>query len=419
MSDLRHVAGLAALMMSLTLALSSGEAWSQQPAAAPPAGQPAQPFAPQWAMMAGWDVFAKKGCGKCHAVRGAGGQVGPDLARLQPEGGFFDLGAALWNHLPRMGAKMREAGIQRPELTPLEMSNLTAFLFTARYGDESGRSAEGKRLFSVKGCRDCHSVGGDGGSVGPALDPLKRMNSPVLVAAAMWNHGPKMAEAMRAKGITRPIFKKRELADVVAYIVSAATDGGGQTAQVIPGTPERGDTLLTERGCRQCHRVAGKGGDLGPALGAGKHHVSLTEFAGLMWNHSPAMWARMKERGVGMPQLSGQDMADIVAYLYTTHYFDPAAGNTARGQQLVKSKGCLTCHSVRGKGGQAAADFASSTAVSSPAGVVAGMWNHSRMMEREAEKQAATLPALTGQELADISRYLGSLARGAAVPKPK
>ncbi len=46
--------------------------------------------------------------------------------------------------------------------------------------------------------------------------------------------------------------------------------------------------------------------------------------------------------------------------------------------------------------------------------------NHSRLMEREAAKQAVPLPALTGQELADISRYLGSLARaGGAGARPK
>ena len=41
-------------------------------------------------------------------------------------------------------------------------------------------------------------------------------------------------------------------------------------------------------------------------------------------------------------------------------------------------------------------------------------------MEREAEKQAVMLSALSGWELADISRYLGSLARvGGASQKPR
>ena len=171
---------------------------------------PPQPFAPDWAMLAGWDVFEKKSCGRCHSVRGAGGKVGPDLARVSSSSGFFDLGAAMWNHLPRMGARMREAGIDRPTLTATDVSNLLAFLFTAAYGEELGDPKAGEGLFASKGCAQCHAVGGKGASVGPALDVLKGSNSPVLVAAAMWNHGPRMAEAMKAKGIERPTFKDRE-----------------------------------------------------------------------------------------------------------------------------------------------------------------------------------------------------------------
>ncbi|MBI4594580.1 MAG: cytochrome c, partial [Candidatus Rokubacteria bacterium] len=87
------------------------------------------------------------------------------------------------------------------------------------------------------------------------------------------------------------------------------------------------------------------------------------------------------------------------------------------GGELVQAKGCLTCHSVRGKGGKVAADFATSTVVRAPASLVAGMWNHSRLMEGQAEKQQVPWPVLNGQELADISAYFVSLSKPAA-PKP-
>jgi len=122
------------------------------------------------------------------------------------------------------------------------------------------------------------------------------------------------------------------------------------------------------------------------------------------------MWAKMKERGIDVPQLTGQDMADVVAHLYTSHYFDRLTGQVARGQRLVQAKGCVTCHSIRGKGGSVSADFATSTVVGSPSGVIAAMWNHGPRMEGQAQKQEIELPVLTGQELADITRYLGSLA---------
>lgn len=407
----RRTTGLAAaaVMVALLGLLAPAIAQPTQP----PAQQaPAQPFAPQWAMLAGWDLFGTKGCGTCHSIRGVGGVVGPDLARTAATS-FFDLGAAMWNHLPRMGARMREARVERATLTPTELANLVAFLFTAQYFDPAGDARKGERLFTDKACVQCHAVGGTGGNVGPALDRLKRANSPVLVAAAMWNHGPRMAEAMRARGIPRPTFEGQELVDLIAYIVSAAKDGAGETEQVVPGTPDRGRKLFADRKCAACHAVAGKGPKIGPDLGRPGHHISLTQFAARMWNHGPAMAARMKERGIDVPVLGGQDMADILAFLYTSHYFDER-GSAARGQQLVQAKGCLTCHSVRGRGGKVAADFATSTVVRTPTGFVAGLWNHSKLMEAQAEKQRVAWPELSGQDLADLSAYFGSLARSRA-----
>jgi len=142
--------------------------------------------------------------------------VGPDLGRIETGKSFFELGAAMWNHLPRMGARMREARVERPTLTPRELSDLIAFLFTAQYYDEQGDAAAGQEVFRAKGCIRCHVVGGTG--VGITLDTMKSANSPVLVAAAMWNHGPEMAETMKDKGIPRPKFEGREMVDLIAYV---------------------------------------------------------------------------------------------------------------------------------------------------------------------------------------------------------
>jgi mono/diheme cytochrome c family protein len=397
-----------ALAAALVLAVASG-AHAQQPPAA------GEPFAPAWRMLAGFDVFAAKGCGQCHAIRGMGPVTGPDVARMSSGTGFFDIGAALWNHLPRMGEEMRKARVERPTLTPREAGDLIAFVFTAQYHDASGDPKAGERQFAAKGCAQCHALGGMGAGVGPALDPLKRANSPVLVAAAMWNHGPEMADAMKAQGIERPTLTGKEMLDIIAYVVARARDAGGDTAQVVPGTPAKGQKLFSERRCVTCHAVAGKGGRVGPDLGRAGHHMSLTEFSARMWNHGPKMWAAMKERRLAVPKLSGQDTADILAYLFSAHYFDRRA-SAQRGGGLVQQR-CTSCHSVRGKGATVAADFAKSTVVGTPESVVAAMWNHGARMEAAAQK--AQLPTLTGAELADITAFLNSLAKPAPKSTPK
>ena len=377
--------------------------------------QPPTQVPAEWTMVPGWTVFVDKGCGTCHRVRGVGdGTVGPDLAGLRASRGLFELGAAMWNHLPRAGAAMHDLGIQRPQLTPLEFSSLAAFLFTTQYYEASGDPVKGSRLFTAKSCAQCHAVGGRGDSAGPALDSFKRSSSPVLMAAAMWNHGPQMAKAIDASGIVWPTFRRTELTDLVAYLVTAAQDQGGETERVVPGTPERGEKLFADRGCATCHAVgAQKKTTTAPRLATQAFHVSAGEFAGLMWNHGPKMWAAMRERALTVPRLTGREMADITAYLYTAYYFESTAGRAGRGRELVQKKGCLTCHSIYRKGGSIATDLAIDNVVSTAVGQVAAMWNHGRYMETKARRQSTTLPLLTGQELADISAYLAGLGSGA------
>jgi cytochrome c2 len=160
----------------------------------------AQPlFSPTQDPVAGSYVFGSKGCSGCHSIDGVGGKIGPDLGRARGTRSFYDLAAAMWNHLPGMAERMREFKIQRPSISPGEAGDLIAFLYTLNYFDPPGNAQAGKRLFSEKKCIVCHQVAGVGGVVGPNLDSLKQDGSAIFVAAAMWNHGPTMAEAMRAK----------------------------------------------------------------------------------------------------------------------------------------------------------------------------------------------------------------------------
>jgi mono/diheme cytochrome c family protein len=371
------------------------------PSAAVGQEQPPQPFAPTWANLAGATVFASQGCGRCHAIRGFGATAAPDLSRIEQKS-FFDLGAALSNHL-------RGVAIQRPTLTAEQVTSLIAFLFTLQYADQPGDPQAGEQLFSAKGCIQCHEVGGKGGRLGPSLDFLKRANSPVLIAAALWNHGPEMVETLKAVGIERPTFAGRELADIIAFVQSSPREPGAEMVRVVAGTPERGEKLVAEKRCLACHSVAGKGGKVGPELGR-RQHVSLTQFAGLMWNHAPGMWAQMKARGIQVPRMTGQEMADIVAYLYASHYFDQP-GDVGRGQQLLQGKGCASCHAIRGKGPKVGADLAAYPALRSTASLIAALWNHPRYLA--AQQQEVPWPLLTGQELSDIAAYVSGLPKGA------
>lgn len=365
-------------------------------------------FTPAQDPVAGSRVFGAKGCSRCHAVNGVGGDVGPDLAHISRPRSFYDLAAAMWNHYPRMAERMRELEIARPRLDPRETGNLIAFLYTLDYFDPPGNAEVGKQLFVRKRCIVCHQAGGQGGVVGPNLDFLKQYGSPIFVATAMWNHGPAMAEAMRARGITRPTFRGSELNDLIAYLKSASPEPADEPLYVLPGRADEGKRLFEEKGCIECHSAAGKGGKLGPDLAERGLHRSLTEFATAMWNKTPGMVRAMKVRGILLPQLAPQEMADIVAYLYSVRYF-AESGDARKGEAVVRGKGCLECHSIRGKGGKGGGDLVRLTRLPSPEAVIAVMWNHGLIMEEQGKVRKTPWPTFSPEEMADLAAYLQAL----------
>lgn len=374
----------------------------------------AQPlFSPTQDPVAGSRVFGTKGCAQCHAVNGVGGHVGPDLARVPRPRSSYDLAAAMWNHLPRMAERMRQLGISRPRLDPRETGDLIAFLFTLNYFDPPGNPAAGHRLFTEKRCVVCHQVAGTGGVVGPNLDFLGRYGSPIFVAAAMWNHGPAMAEAMRTRGIRRPSFEGSELLDLIAYLRSASPEpltSPDEPLHVLSGRAAEGRRLFVEKRCIQCHGIGGQGGGVGPDLSERGVHRSLIEFAAALWNKAPVMTEAMKARDVPIPQLRGEEMADLVAYLYSVRYF-AEPGDPRKGRQRAADKGCLGCHSVFGKGGKTAIDLARVKGLESPTAIIAALWNHSFVTEPAAGTRKPVWPEFRHDEMADLVSFLQTLAR--------
>jgi len=369
----------------------------------------AQPlFSPTQDPLAGSRVFGAKGCVKCHAVNGVGGKVGPDLGRLPRPRSFYDLAAALWNHAPRMAERMRELGIARPQLDARETGDLIAFLFTLDYFDPRGNPEVGRRLFTEKRCIACHQVGGVGGVVGPSLDFLRQYGSPIYLATAMWNHGPQMADAMRAKRIPRPTFKDSDLRDLIAYIEAASPVLPQGPLYVLPGRATQGRVLFAQKRCIECHSAGGKGATLGPDLAERGLHLSLSQFAATMWNKAPRMMEAMKVRAVPVPQLKPEDMADIVAYLYSVRYF-AEAGDPRKGMVVAANKGCLVCHGLHGERGKTAADLTQAKGLDSPAAVLSALWNHSFIKEPGAGRGRAAWSEIRPDEMADLAVFLQSL----------
>jgi mono/diheme cytochrome c family protein len=371
----------------------------------------AQPVAgPAQDPLAGSRVFGAKGCSKCHAVNGVGGKVGPDLGKVRGPRSFYDLATAMWNHIPEMAAEMRKRRVSPPQLSPREAGDLIAFLATLNYFDPSGNAKIGRKHFNQKHCVACHQVEGVGGVIAPSLDSIVQFG-PIFFATAMWNHGPAMTEAMEGKGIKRPVFKGAELRDLIAYLESVSLARGVHPLHVLPGRAREGERLFASNGCVDCHGIKGLGGPVGPALAGQGRFQTLIEFAAAMWNKAPAMAREMKRRFVPVPQLQASEMADIIAYLYSVQYF-AGPGEPRRGEEIVAAKGCLGCHSVRGKGGTLGPSLEKIRGLDQPVTAISAMWNHAAAMERKMREQAVAWPVFKGDEMAHVMAFLQSLGKG-------
>jgi cytochrome c2 len=202
-TGLRHGAGVAWLLLALVALPASAE----------------EQYVLWGDARKGRQAFVEKGCGGCHAIRGAGPSVGPDLGRVGAKHlTMTQIAGVMWNHAPAMKQAAKEKGIAWKPFRGSEMRDLIAFLYAINLLDEPGSPRRGERLFVERGCATCHSVKGKGETIGPSLERWKRYGSPVLWAELMWSHALAMEEKVREFGLPWPKFEDNDMVDLIAYI---------------------------------------------------------------------------------------------------------------------------------------------------------------------------------------------------------
>ncbi|MFQ5846957.1 MAG: c-type cytochrome [Candidatus Methylomirabilales bacterium] len=358
-------------------------------------------------------LFLEKGCIRCHAVYGVGGTTGPDLGRRILTRPLLEIAGVMWNHLPGMERAFRKERVLHPAFEVREMASILAFLYYLGSLDPPGDAAVGARLFREKGCQICHSLGGHGGAVGPALDKYSRYASPIYLTAALWKRGKAMAKTMRAKGVPRPTFHGNDIPNLLAYIRSVG--GGTERVYARPGSPKRGEALFTKKSCVRCHAIRGHGGKVGPDLGLALKG-SLMRIVGAMWNHGPKMWTTMEERGITIPSLSPEELSDLISYLYFAQFID-VPGDAKRGEAVYREKGCGICHGFTGTGKRVAPPLTQVVKKRrTPLEIITKMWNHAGKMEAKMMEASVAWPFFRRGEMEDLIAYLTSVSRDGRQP---
>ncbi|MGD0869998.1 MAG: c-type cytochrome [Bryobacteraceae bacterium] len=379
--------------------------------------------------------FDKEGCAQCHSVNGTGAGRAPDLGSTgTPYASINQLVSAIWNHAPQMWERMRTEGRAYPQLTSEDMAHLFAFLCTARYLDEPGDENKGRAIFRDKGCVLCHSIGGVGGEGGPDLSNLA-LETPISWAQSMWNHAPAMQKTGRRIGLSWPRFAGREMNDLLSYL-RANSKTPRRAAQLLPADPDHGSKLFRSKFCITCHAVQGKGGHAGPELGA---HQALTiaEFSGIMWNHSPDMWRTPDPQPIpfalqtellattplpppraqdalmlgARPTLDGREIADLVAFLSRLRYFEPL-GSAQAGQTVFAHRGCQDCHGSTAEGGKSGPGLRGRGVPTTAITLATALWQHGPRMYQRIQGLGRRWPRLEVSDVGDIAAFLNSPVEG-------
>ncbi len=173
----------------------------------------------------GWRLFEQRACTSCHSLKDEAGRVGPELGpgRELPAT-VVGLSGSMWNHSPDMSQAMDEQGTKRPVLETAEMADLIAFLYSSRYHEPGGSPKVGEVLFVGRGCGRCHGPRGEGTSLGPRLRGRGRSYSSVALAAALWQHGPKMFERAKDLGLPWPTLAESDAGDLMAFLNTVPRD---------------------------------------------------------------------------------------------------------------------------------------------------------------------------------------------------
>ena len=242
-----------------------------------------------------------------------------------------------------------------------------------------GNSLRGAALFREKGCVECHAFRGAGARLGPDLaQPNERTHTPMQLATALWNHGPRMWREQENRRIGATL-NSTEAADLFAYFYSLSYF-------TAPGDPARGSRLSSRPS--------------GPPASSWTRVEDALWWAERMWNHSGPVYSTLSQTGTGWPKFSTGDMVDLFAYLRglpeaasQSAIFQP--GDPEQGRITFEGR-CESCHSFGGRTAERKIDLLKRPGPDLLTGYVAAMWNHAPLMHSRAGSEFPSGPWRSG-----------------------
>jgi mono/diheme cytochrome c family protein len=272
--------------------------------------------------------------------------------------------------------------------------------FSVAFGAELvlGDAQRGAELLRTEKCVSCHSVRGEGGNAAPDLGRMIGHDyTPSWMASVMWNHAPAMWALMAKQGIPKPQLTEAQAADLFAYFQSVRYFER-------PGDAARGKQVFASKHCADCHAISDPVTGGGPPLASWHSLAAPIALAQQMWNHASQMQAAMTARHLSWPELTGQELTDLLVYVQNLpqtrgRVAEFSLGPAGNGEALFKQKGCVGCHV-----GSLAIEKHPTNGTLTDFAVA--MWDHAPKMLEYRRKTGISPPPLEQDEMRQILAYL-------------
>jgi mono/diheme cytochrome c family protein len=236
------------------------------------------PAAPMLAR--GKQLFESSGCRGCHKLEGIGGNLGPELDKV----GARRSPGWLKEHFLTPAAVTPGSGMPPQKFAEPDLDAIVLFMLSQTGANLHGfyssmkvipSAGEGRRLFQAKGCIGCHSIAGQGGKIGPALDDVGLRRAPEW----MIQHFRDPQTITPGTVMPRFGFTEAEARALTDFLVHLRDEKVALSLPTLMGPVERGREVFAKYGCIGCHGPDGKGGVPNPNAKTAEQVPALTNVA--------------------------------------------------------------------------------------------------------------------------------------------
>ena len=226
--------------------------------------------APEPDIAIGQQLFASEHCFYCHQIGNKGGKLGP---ALDQEAQRHRTPEFLATHFKNPSAVTPGSVMPAIVLNETQVQSLIFYIQSLKPGvpvpaivlpspGQGGTEpsvVEGEALYSAVNCSSCHTIGGKGTYVGPALDYEGNSGRTTEWLLAHFQRPDEVAP-----GTMMPVVQgtDRQLRSLAMFLLS-------QLTRIVPSA-ERGKQIYAQRSCGHCHGPNAQGTKTGPALAGAK-----------------------------------------------------------------------------------------------------------------------------------------------------